>query len=182
MSLFHCADIVIDGLQYICTDAGKFKAVAPQGPSYHYIYSSLLHFQNSLVAQMVNMSVCFTLSVISDPLLPHGLYQNLLCMWNSPGKNTGMGCHFLLQMVKNLPAIWETWVWSLGPEDSLEKEVATHSSILAWKIPRTEEPSGLQSTGSQRVGHDWATSLSLQFHRKKSQFPLRMCLWSSKHY
>ena len=73
MSLFHCADIVIDGLQYISTDAGKFKAVAPQGPSYHYIYSSLLHFQNSLVAQMVNMFVCFTRSVISDSLLPHGL-------------------------------------------------------------------------------------------------------------
>ena len=55
----------------------------------------------------------------------------------------------------------ETQVQSLGLEDSPEKGVATHSSIPAWKIPWTEEPGGLQSTGSQRVGHDWATSLSL---------------------
>ena len=52
----------------------------------------------------------------------------------------------------------ETWVRSLGREDPLEKEMATHSSILAWKIPWTEEPAGLQSMGSQRIGHDWATS------------------------
>ena len=57
-------------------------------------------------------------------------------------------------MVKNLPAMWETWVQSLGWEDSLEKNMATHSSILAGRIPWTEEPGRLQSTGSQRVGHD----------------------------
>ena len=55
----------------------------------------------------------------------------------------------------------ETWVWSPGWKDPLEKEMATHSSTLAWKIPRTEKPGRLQSMGSQRVGHDWATSLSL---------------------
>ena len=58
------------------------------------------------------------------------------------------------QTVKNLPAMQETWVQSLGPEDPLEKEMATHSSILAWRIPWTEEPGGLQSMGSQRVRHD----------------------------
>ena len=57
------------------------------------------------------------------------------------------------QMVKNLPAMQETWVRSLG-WDLLEKGMATHSSILAWRIPWTEEPAGLQSVGSQRVGHD----------------------------
>ena len=57
-------------------------------------------------------------------------------------------------MVKLLPAMQETWVRSLGQEDPLEKEMATHSSILAWKIPWMEEPGRLQSTGSQRVGHD----------------------------
>ena len=55
------------------------------------------------------------------------------------------------QMVKNLPAMQETWVRSLDQEDPLEKEMATFSSIFAWRIPWTEEPSGLQSTGSQRV-------------------------------
>ena len=58
------------------------------------------------------------------------------------------------QRLKHLPAMRETWVRSLGGEDPLEKEMATHSSIFAWRIPWTEEPAGLQSTGSQRVGHD----------------------------
>ena len=58
------------------------------------------------------------------------------------------------QLVKNLPAVQETRVRSLSWEDPLEKEMATHSSILAWKISWTEEPGGLQSMGSQRVGHD----------------------------
>ena len=56
----------------------------------------------------------------------------------------------MVQMVKDLPAMWETWVQSLGQEDPLEKGMATHSSILAWRSPWTEEPSGLQSMGSQR--------------------------------
>ena len=57
-------------------------------------------------------------------------------------------------MLKNLPAMWETRVQSLGQEDSLEKEMATHSSSLAWRIPWTEEPGKLQSMGLQRVRHD----------------------------
>ena len=61
-------------------------------------------------------------------------------------------------MVKNLPAMQETWVQSLGQKDPLEKGKATHSSILAWIMPWTEEPGGLQPTGSRRVGHDLATT------------------------
>ena len=60
----------------------------------------------------------------------------------------------LAQSVKNLPAMQETQVQSLGWEDPLEKGMASHSSILAWRIPRTEKPGGLESIGSQRVGHD----------------------------
>ena len=60
----------------------------------------------------------------------------------------------MAQMVKNLPAMEDTQVQSLGGEDPLEKEMAPHSNILAWKIPWTEEPGGLQSMGWQRVGHD----------------------------
>ena len=70
------------------------------------------------------------------------------------------------QIVKNLPAMWETWVQCLGWKDPLEKEMATHSSILAWRTPRTEEPGGLQSMGSQRVGQDWGV--------------LCLCLWASR--
>ena len=58
------------------------------------------------------------------------------------------------QTVKHLPATWEDWVRSLGREDPLEKEMATHSSVLAWRISWTEEPSGLHSMLSQRVRHD----------------------------
>ena len=60
--------------------------------------------------------------------------------------------------VKNLPAMQETWVRSLGREDPLEKGMAIHSSILAWRIPWTEEPGGAQSMVLQRVGHDWAAN------------------------
>ena len=62
----------------------------------------------------------------------------------------------------------ETWVWSLGWEDPLEKEMATHSNILAWKIPWTEEPGRLQSLGSQRVRHDWVTHTHTHTHTHKS--------------
>ena len=60
----------------------------------------------------------------------------------------------MAQAVENLPAMWQTQVQSLGQEDPLEKGMATQSSILAWRIPWTEEPGGLQVRGSQRVGHD----------------------------
>ena len=130
---------------------------------------------------------------MSDSLQPHGLWPTrLLHPWDFPGKNTGVGCHFLLQKifptqgsnpglpyhrqtlyhlnqgsplsplraslvaqkVKRLPAVRETQVLSQGWEDLLEKEMATHSSILAWKIPWTEESGKPQSMGLQRVGHD----------------------------
>ena len=75
----------------------------------------------------------------------HSSLLSILCMlWTS----------LVAQTVKHLSAMQETWVRSLGWEDPLEKEMATHSSTLAWKIPRTEEPGKLQSMGSQRVGHD----------------------------
>ena len=77
-----------------------------------------------------------------------------------------LGVFLLPQMVKNLPAMQETWVQSLGWEDPLEKEMATHYSILAWRIPWTEEPGRLQYMGSQRVGQDWATSLLLSENKE----------------
>ena len=65
---------------------------------------------------------------------------------------------------KNLPTVWETWVWSLKWEDPLEETMATHSSILAWRIPTDRGPGGLQSMGLQRHGHDWATNTFIFFH------------------
>ena len=133
-------------------------------------------------------------SVVSNSLWPQGLGPTrLLCPWDSPGMNTGAGCHFLLQGIfliqrsnpgllhcrkicisnphlnyqrlKHLPARRETRVQSLGREDPLEKEMATHSSILAWKIPWTEEPGRLQSTGVTKSWtqlSDFTHSLNLE--------------------
>ena len=81
-----------------------------------------------------------TLRLLSQTLRPVGLRP--------------VGSSLVAQMVKHLPTMWETWVRSLGWEDLLEKEMATHSSTLAWKILWTEEPGRLPSMGSQRVGHD----------------------------
>ena len=75
----------------------------------------------------------------------------------------------MAQRIKHLPAMQETQVQSLGWEDPLEKEMATHSSILAWRIPWTEEPDRLQSTGSPRVGHDGSnlcTCVQAYFYKK----------------
>ena len=76
----------------------------------------------------------------------------------APGEGIGYPLQYswvflVAQMVKNPPTMQETWVQSLGREDPLEKGTATHSSILAWRIPWTEEPDGLQSMGLQRAGH-----------------------------
>ena len=77
----------------------------------------------------------------------------------SPGEGIGYplkfwGASLVAHKVKNPPALWETWVQSLGWKDPMEKGTATHSTVLAWRIPGTEEPGRLQSMGSQRVGHD----------------------------
>ena len=80
--------------------------------------------------------------------------DNLMILGLSMNVGYSFRASLIAQLVKNLPAMQETWVRSLGKEDPLEKEVATHSSILAWRIPWTEEPDGLQSIGLERVRHD----------------------------
>ena len=84
------------------------------------------------------------------------------------------------QMAKHLPTVRETWVQSLGREDLLEKEMATHSGILAWTNPSMEEPGRLQSVRSQRVGHHWATLLpfflSFLHYIPLTQLQFRFCL------
>ena len=116
---------------------------------------------------------------------------------------TTQGCHrdetrdadghslsLVAQMVKDLPAVLGTWVWSLGREDPLEEEMATHSSILAWEIPWTEESGGLQSMGSPRVGHVWATNASTREGRAHGamlqpllgHLLLHLLLWCCAHH
>ena len=85
---------------------------------------------------------------------------------------------YLSRVAQTVKHLWETWVWSLGQEDPLEKEMATHSSILAWRILWIEEPSGLQFMGLQRVRHDWATLLSLSIEAPG----LLTVTWKGKSY
>ena len=102
----------------------------------------------------------YSVGFVSFPLVQEVSFQHIfkmkfLCIFSLSWASQ------VAQMVKCLPAMRETQVQSLGREDPLEKEMATHSSTLAWKIPWMEEPGRLQSTGSQRIGHHWETSLSL---------------------
>ena len=102
-----------------------------------------------------------------DCLLPVPAYRDILNCSFTLGLEMVLSAVYwaslVAQRLKRLPVMQETWVRSLGQGDPLEKELATHSSTPAWRIPWTEELSGSQSTGSQRVGHDWVTSLSF-FH------------------
>ena len=99
--------------------------------------------------------------------------QTWLRDWTTTMIFTFYWLHSLVaQMVKNLPAKQETWVWSLSQEDPLEKGMAIHCSILAWRIPWIEEPGGLQSTGLQRVRHDWATNKLSHSYKRCSLFEL----------
>ena len=80
------------------------------------------------------------------------------------------------QTVKNLSAMWRAWVWSLTWVDPLEKGMATHTSVLAWRIPLTEEPGGLQSMESQRVGHHWVTNTHTHTQRDWLELHRWMCI------
>ena len=120
-----------------------------------------------------------------DSLQPHGLkHARPPCPSPIAGVYSDLPPSSLVaQRLKHLPPMWETRVWSLGREDPLKKEKATHSSILAWGIPWTEESGGLQSMGSQRVGHDWVTLLYLHWVSDTIQpfhpvFPFSSCLKS----
>ena len=88
----------------------------------------------------------------------------------------------MTQRVKKFPATQETQIWFLGWEDALEKEMANHSSIFAWKISWTEEPSGLQSKGLQRVRHDWVTNIfTFAFNHGCSEESVIVSKWNFHH-
>ena len=104
-----------------------------------------------IVLFLIFKGICILSSIVAVSLCIHTnsargfpFLHTLSSIWAS----------LVAQMVKNLPAMWETQVQSLGQEDPLDKEMATHSSILAWRIPWTEEAGRLQYMGSQRVRHD----------------------------
>ena len=94
--------------------------------------------------QILKKIICFLYSHITSCILYFGSFFSF------------KGTSLVAQMVKNLPAMWETWVQSLSQEDPQEEGMATHSSILAWRIPWREESGRIQSTGMQRITRDWS--------------------------
>ena len=128
------------------------------------LWTSLLHLTLPMAPSFLKLPpLCYSHVSLSPSALGRlraGFSLDLRSWFKSPGLSAlAQSSLRVAQRLKRLPPMWETWVQSLGQEDPLEKEMATHSSILAWRIPWMEEPGRLQSTGSQRVGHDWATSL-----------------------
>ena len=129
---------------------------------YYKIIAYVKDFEISRLPQIVVDQLLGHIWLLSTPCqvsLSFIISQNLLKLMSADVLK--LMVFLVAQMVKYLPARRETWVRSPGWEDPLEKEMANHSSILAWKIPWMEEPGRLQSMGLQRGRHDWATSLSL---------------------
>ena len=155
----------------------------PTSRSFHSVYEKTLlqsgqisrtdatssSYLTAAVCLLLNWHQCY--GIIKFPLHHKQKAWNYTSLYHS----------LVAQRLKHLPGMWETRVWSLGREDPLEKEMATHSSTLAWRIPWREERGRLQSTGSQRVGHDWATSLSLSQPRKRKWHPSPVCLPGKFH-
>ena len=126
-----------------------------------------------LLLKKVKVKVTQLCPTLCNPMdyTVHGILQARILEWvaflfsrgtSQPRDWTQVYCiaSLVAQRLKRHPGMWETQVQSLGQEDLLEKEMATHSSSLAWRIPWREEPGRLQSIGSQRVRRDWATSLT----------------------
>ena len=107
------------------------------------------------------LQILISWSILEELQFFQIFYKERYCLLSA--KSSKRNYHVLktfygYQPVKNLPAVQETWIQTLSWEDPIEKGMATHSRILAWRIPRTEEPGGLQSTGSQRVRHNCLTN------------------------
>ena len=130
-----------------------------------YILSPCLFYHFSFVSELLGggwkkKKKKVTLSASSSPCIHPSLWSLEMVCTLVRGFTSG-------SVVKNLPAMQETWVQSLGGENPLEEGIATHSSILAWKIPWTEEPGGLQSMGSYRVGRNWAHILVMTLSSRR---------------
>ena len=141
---------VLMGFSNICfigkVSSPALQALLPKG----------LGDQGNLGARGEESGYCVALNYILVGLL--GSRGMLPSLAGTTGRFDDDRFSLVAQMVKNLPAMQETWVWSLDSEDPLEEEMATHSSILAWRIPGTEEP-GRQSPGGRRVGHNWVPDI-----------------------
>ena len=121
------------------------------------IYLFKIYLKNIIVS-ILTFSVHYFFTISPNPVCLMNEKKSVMPPFPFISVFEGLGASLVAQRVKHLPAMWETWVRALGREDPLEKGLGTHCSILAWRIPWTEAPGGLQSMGSQRVEHDWVTN------------------------
>ena len=120
--------------------------------------------RNLVIFLLTYFNVLLRMNILNIPIL--NMHQLVI----------KLGLSLVAQTVKNLPAMQKTWLWSLGGEDPLEKGMATYCSIPAWRIPWTEEPDGLQSMGSQRVGHDWRANTTTPVKLYLNIFKIPFCI------
>ena len=137
--------LAVQSLKSHAHTAGIVNSIPSRGPKIPYV---LWHSQNEKKKKKETNTHKKKYLLIDICIMKLYYILHMHTIWNS----------LVVQMIKNLPAMQETPIWSLGQDDPLEKGMATHSSILAWRIPWTEEPGRLQSMGSQRVGLYWATN------------------------
>ena len=134
--------------------------MCPEGAGARVMKKRFFH----LMEGRFNQRVSLVAQLVRKPPAMLEIPVRFLGLGRFPGEGIGYALQYsaslVTQMVKNLPVIRETWDWSLGWEDPLEKEMATDSSILAWRIP--EEPGGVRPTGSERVRHGWVTKSTAQ--------------------
>ena len=116
------------------------------------VNNHLIIFKEYLLILIVLVSVAMWLSLVAQGGDSSLRFVGFSLSW------VPLLASLVAQMVENLPVMGETWIWSLGQEDPLEETMATHSIILAWRIPWTAEPGRLESIGLQGAGHDWATN------------------------
>ena len=149
----------------------KLVVAKGEGPGGGMEWASAISRCKLACIEWINNKVllCSTGNYIQIPVINHNWKEyekEYVCVWVwlPIPTHIHVWASLVAQMVKRLPTTQETRVRSLGQEDPLEKKMATHSSVLPWRIPWMEEPGGLQSMGSQRVGRNWATSLSLYMY------------------
>ena len=149
-SLFHFKLIFVSGVGWCPSFIFCLWLSSFLNTSYWWRYPSPIEYSWILVVYLLTLYVEVYFLVLYFVLLVYvSVFMLMLYCFN--------WVSLVAQMVKNPPAMQKTWVQSLSWEDPLEKGMATHFSILAWRIPKIEEPGGLQSMGLQRIRHDWVT-------------------------
>ena len=163
-----CVSLYIEGPEYCLAHSRLSVNICCWILLFPILFSHLFRESKNAVVLVCGICHCWPsalLSIFLHWVFYFPVFDGHAANWPTP---VLIRASLVAQMVKNLPVMQETWVQSLGWEDLLKEGMATHSSVFAWRIPWTEEPGGLQSMGSQRLGHDWVTKHSTVLIKESS--------------